>query len=147
MKPLNHFFLALIMILSCLFSLRAFAADSDYRSPDNIPGSHLINAEQVIDLAGSEDDLIIIDSRISIDRRYGYIEGSISLPDQNTDCDSLSILLKKKQTPVIFYCNGPKCARSAKAVNIALSCEYKNIYWFRGGIEEWKEKNYPFVIE
>ena len=106
-----------------------------------------MDAETVIEIAGSADTLVIIDSRISDDRRQGYIEGSISLPDENTDCDSLAIHLATTNTPVLFYCNGPKCGRSGNAVKIALSCGYGNIYWFRGGFEEWKAKNYPLIKE
>lgn len=135
------------LLLMCLFTLNAYAADSKIKSPEDIPGSLKVDAEHLIELAGSIDDLVIIDSRINADRHQGYIEGSISLPDTNTDCDSLSFYLKTTETPVLFYCNGPKCGRSGKAVKIALSCDYKKIYWFRGGFEEWKNKKYTFAKE
>ena len=134
-----------LVFLAVLLSVQALAVHAS--TPDDIPGSTKVDAEQVIELAGTHDDLVIIDSRITDDRRQGYIEGSISLPDENTDCDALAIHLSGMQSAVLFYCNGPKCGRSGKAVNIALSCGYKNIYWFRGGFEEWKTKNYPYIKE
>ena len=45
----------------------------------------------------------------------------------------------------MFYCNGIKCGRSAKAAQIAIDCGYTDVYLFRKGMEEWQEKQYPLV--
>ena len=90
-------------------------------------------------------ELVLFDSRITADRKEGYIEGSISLPDIDTSCDSLEILTHDRDTPVMFYCNGIKCGRSAKAAQIAIDCGYKDVYLFRKGMEEWQDKQYPLV--
>jgi len=34
--------------------------------------------------------LVLIDSRIRADRKEGYIEGSVSLPDIETTCEALA---------------------------------------------------------
>lgn len=125
---------------SACFSMSSIA--SDYVSPDEIEGSAKINAEELIQLALDHDDLVIIDSRIRADRRQGFITGSISLPDTETNCTSLFQKIKNKDTATVFYCNGPKCRRSDRAVKIAKQCSYTNLYWFRGGFEEWKSKQY-----
>lgn len=138
-SPLN------LLIFINLLAIPVYADESPVKSPENIVGTTLVNAEDVINTAEKQPDLMLIDSRISGDRLQGYIEGSISLPDKKTDCNSLSKILKSTTTPVLFYCNGPKCGRSANAVKIALSCNYQHIYWFRGGFEEWKNKNYPYI--
>ena len=115
--------------------------------PDEIPGVATLTAEGVIEKANSSDKLVIIDARISKDRGIGYIEGSLSLPDINTNCTTLSALVADKKTPLLFYCNGVKCGRSVVAIKIAKSCGYKNLSWFRGGFEEWKQKGYQFLTE
>ncbi len=115
---------------------------SDYASPDAIEGSTSINAEALIQLAQKHDDVVIIDSRILADRRQGFISGSISLPDTETDCVTLLPLIDRSNTPTVFYCNGPKCQRSDNAVVVASACGYSHLYWFRGGFEEWINKNY-----
>ena len=120
------------------------AADN-YVSPESIAGATVINAEQLIGLVGSHDNLVIVDSRIREDHDEGYIEGSRHLVDRESSCASLSNLLPVKMTPVVFYCNGINCDRSDKAVVTALDCGYTRIYWFRGGIEEWRDKNYPLI--
>ncbi len=114
----------------------------DYISPETIEGSTRINAEELIELASTLDNLVIIDARINTDRKQGYITGSVSLPDTRTNCNSLLQYIKTKSSPVVFYCNGPHCRRSDRAVAIARDCGYEKIYWFRGGFEEWKEKKY-----
>lgn len=114
-------------------------------SPESIDGTIKVDAEAFIELVDKTPDLIIIDSRIPGDRKQGYIEGSLSLPDVDTTCESLAKVISKKESPSLFYCNGVKCGRSAKAINIALGCGYSNIYWFRGGFEEWLEKGYPYL--
>jgi rhodanese-related sulfurtransferase len=116
-------------------------------SPEKIKGSTIVNAEQFIELAGKIPQLLIIDSRIQSDRKQGYIEGSVSLPDVDTNCNSLAKVIPRKDYPTLFYCNGVKCGRSATAVTIALQCGYKNVYWFRGGFEEWLAKGYPYLQE
>lgn len=114
-------------------------------SPDFINGAIIIAAETLIKYAEQTPELVIIDSRLSSDRQQGFIEGSFNLPDSKTSCSTLSNIIASKDIPVIFYCNGPKCGRSSVAVKISLLCGYKNIYWFRGGFEEWKQKNYPYI--
>ena len=126
-----------------LFSFSAFAD----KSPDSIEGSTKVTAEGFIELVDSKPDLIIVDSRIPGDRKQGYVEGSISLPDVETNCDTLAKNIPSKTSATLFYCNGVKCGRSAKAVKVALSCGYNNIYWFRGGFEEWLAKGYPYLQE
>lgn len=113
--------------------------------PDSIGGVATLDAEGVIALAERMPDLVIIDSRQRMDRRQGYIQGSISLPDVETSCDSLKPLLNGPATPALFYCNGVKCGRSVIAVQVAKGCGYTQLYWFRGGFEEWKQKGYPFL--
>lgn len=113
--------------------------------PDHITGAKTLTAENFIKLVTTDPDLIIVDSRIKDDRVQGYIEGSISLPDIDTNCIELGKIIPSKVTSVMFYCNGIKCERSSIAVKIAKSCQYKNIYWLRGGLEEWKEKGFQYI--
>ena len=138
---MKNMWLQAILISFLMISTKASYAE-EYISPDEIKGSSKINAEMLIKLAQGHEDLVIIDSRIRADRRQGYIAGSISLPDTETDCVSLLPIVNNKDTATVFYCNGPKCKRSDRAVAIAKECGYTNIYWFRGGFEEWKNKNY-----
>jgi rhodanese-related sulfurtransferase len=114
-------------------------------TPEQIEGVTNVDAEGLIEKVMNAPELVLFDSRITADRKEGYIEGSVSLPDIDTSCDSLEILAAEHNTPVMFYCNGIKCGRSAKAAQIAIDCGYTDVYLFRKGMEEWQEKQYPLV--
>lgn len=114
-------------------------------APESIAGVTIVDSEGLIEKLMSIPDLVLIDSRISTDRKQGFIEGSISLPDIETTCDTLAGVIDTRSTAVMFYCNGVKCGRSAKAAQVAVDCEYTNLYWFRNGIQEWKARDYPLV--
>jgi rhodanese-related sulfurtransferase len=114
-------------------------------APEFIDGVTIVNAEGLIEKVLSIPDMVLIDSRIVADRKQGFIEGSISLPDIETSCDTLAEFIASKPMPVMFYCNGVKCGRSAKAAQIAVNCDYTTLYWFRNGIKGWEGKGYPLV--
>lgn len=126
-----------------LFAL--ISTQVDAASPTQIDGATRISAEELITLAAEHPDLVLIDSRISANRKHGYIDGSLSLPDTETTCKTLGEYIPTYETPAAFYCNGIKCGRSAKAVKVAFDCGYSHLYWFRGGFEEWKQKSFPYL--
>lgn len=133
---------AMVAALLCV-SLAPVAQQSP--APDGAPP--VVDAEQLVDLALDRPELVIVDSRMASDRKHGFIEGSISLPDVDTNCASLAELLPSPTTPVAFYCNGPKCDRSAAAGTIAMGCGYGETYWFHGGLEEWVRKGFPTLLD
>jgi len=137
----------LLALLSALASAADKATDQPGKiiSPERIEGVINVDAEGLIGLIKQHDDLVLVDSRIISDRNEGYIEGSISLPDIDTNCASLAEAAPSLASPLLFYCNGIRCGRSAKAAVIARDCNYRNIHWFRNGMEEWQEKEYPLV--
>lgn len=142
----NARFHGLILVIALLIVPLSAQAEKKL-APENIDGSRKVTAEDIFELVEKIPNLKIIDARIRVDRRHGFLEGSVSLPDIKTDCRSLKRVVKKKSSPVLFYCNGPKCGRSAISVKKALKCGYNNIYWFRGGFEEWKAKGFPVLKE
>lgn len=156
MKSIN---LPLVGIIVTLLSLPAASAEKttsdnaisapestvEYFSPDSIDGSTKVDTDAVVELIYNIENLVMIDSRIKEDRAYGYIEGSISLPDIETSCSTLKQEIPAPASSVLFYCNGAKCARSVRAVNIAKECGYSEIYWYREGFADWEAKNLPFI--
>lgn len=143
MNRLMQFFLLIVLLAFNTYS----RAEPIVPVPEQISGAQRVDAETVIEVAGKLKKLVIVDSRIPDDRKIGYIERSISLPDAKTNCKSLAKIVPSKNTPVLFYCNGVKCGRSVVATMTAVRCGYKHIYWFRGGFEEWKAKEYPYLHE
>lgn len=135
----------MLAVLVCV-SIAASAQQAQTPNP-RVADSHVINAEQLIKLALAHPEMVIIDSRMATDRKHGFIEGSTSLADVDTDCYSLARFVPSTSTPVAFYCNGPKCNRSAVASDIAAKCGYQQSYWFRGGLDEWVNKGYPTLAD
>ncbi|MCK5395970.1 MAG: rhodanese-like domain-containing protein [Gammaproteobacteria bacterium] len=113
--------------------------------PEMIAGVATVNAEQVIEILTSDKPPILVDARIKKDREYGHIESSISLPDIETNCDTLSEINTDKNQHMMFYCNGLRCGRSVVSIKVARSCGYHNLSWFKGGFAEWKDKGYQYV--
>lgn len=130
-------------LFCAFFSSNAYCSSDDFEAPSRLDGATVIDAEKLIELKNGNDDLVIIDSRIETDRSSGYIPSSVGLTDDQTRCDSLAGVLSTPTTPVVFYCNGVKCNRSTRAISTAKQCGYSEIYWFRGGMHEWKGKGYP----
>lgn len=137
----------IVLQFGTAFSLTAEELPEGVEYPEQIAGVTSVNAEGLIESITQHEDMFIVDARAAMDRKQGYIEGSVSLPDTETDCDSLNVLVPNLHRPLLFYCNGPKCGRSVKSINKAKVCGYTNLYWFRGGYEEWTAKGYPTLKE
>jgi len=131
----------LLLFITCVASVNA---SEPVDMPAQIDGAQTVDAEGLIELVG-EAGLVLVDARISSDRIHGYIEGSHSLPDVETNCQTLAEIIPDKHQAVLFYCNGVKCGRSVKSIRTALACGYDKLYWFRGGFEEWHAKQYPVI--
>ena len=132
-----------IGLVSFLVTNTALAEKKDM--PEQLDGTTRVSAEELIELVETAPDLVIIDARKFSDHAKGWIEGSISLPNTETNEASLAKHIPTKSTPVLFYCNGVKCGRSSESAKIALSLGYSKIYWFRGGMDEWETKGYPVI--
>ena len=106
-----------------------------------------IDAEHLIELYQYVTDLMIIDSRHAEDYVLGHIETSINLPLAKTSCKTLKKLAKSTERAIVFYSNNNAGDASIEAIRIASGCGYRRLFWLRGGFIEWKDKDYPYVIE
>jgi rhodanese-related sulfurtransferase len=142
MNSLRHLAVALAFGIAAMSAAQVGAEEK--KVPESIPGTTLVSAEDAVNLITSKPDLVVVDARLARDRdASGWIEGSVPLPNTETTPESLAKHVPNKNTPVLFYCNGVKCGRSVESVGVALQAGYKNIYWFRGGWEEWTQKGLP----
>lgn len=139
-RPL--FILCLFVLLFCT---SAYSMEAEL--PNRIDGVETLDAEGLIKLAQSFEDLVVVDSRLAEDRSLGFLDESINLADVDTNCASLRRINPFPGRSMAFYCNGAKCKRSLAAVKVALQCGYEQLYWFRGGFNEWRLKDYPYMLE
>ncbi|MEK9969249.1 MAG: rhodanese-like domain-containing protein [Ferrovibrio sp.] len=114
-------------------------------APTAITGTTTVNAEQVVDLVTKKSNLVILDNRKPEDYAAGHIEGAVRLIDTDVNAESLAKAVKTKDTPVLFYCNGLKCGRAAKAAAVAVQQGYKEVYYYALGLDEWNKKGLPLI--
>lgn len=48
-----------------------------------------------------------------------------------------------RDTPLVFYCQGLQCWMSYNAAMRAIRLGYRNVLWYRGGLEAWKYAGLP----
>jgi len=81
-------------------------------------------------------------SRIEFDIQH--IPGSINIPANEVSTSDR--LPERRDAPMVFYCMGLKCNYSRFAVEAALKRGYTQVIWFRGGIPEWRQFDYPVWV-
>ncbi len=149
MNPiLNPVRLASLALLLCLQAPLVFAADT----PASLQGTTLVDADKVKGLMAK--GVPVIDARVANEYAEAHIKGAINVPykeksakaanfDASQDSFDLAKLPKDKAAPLVFYCNGPECWKSYKASEVALKNGWKQVYWFREGMPQWKAKGFP----
>ena len=111
-------------------------------SPLLVPGASSIDvleAKQLYDRG-----VVFIDVRPVADWSSAHIKGAIPLDfETKFTRESLSDVINL-ENPAVIYCQGPRCLRSSKAVEKAVSWGFTNIYYFRDGYPAWKIASFPF---
>jgi rhodanese-related sulfurtransferase len=125
--------------------------------PSSAPGLQVVQPAEVaarikaggrlIDTRSINDFLA---SRIPGALHIAYRERSVRRPvfDATQDdipgfLNRLNHFVAKRDTPIIFYCNGLFCWKSYKASIAAVQDGYRSVEWFRGGLAEWLAAGYP----
>ena len=124
-------------------------------TPTSIPGGKTILASEMRDWLQSADKPIVIDVLGGdISGRRGlpgaiYMGSEIGAGRIGIEMrDRYRVALEKltggdKSKPLVFYCLNAQCWLSYNASRRAIVAGYTNVYWYRGGIEAWKELGYP----
>jgi rhodanese-related sulfurtransferase len=125
-------------------------------TPESLSGATVVSAEQVRDLlTKTQGGVVIVDTRSA--KEYAaeriaqavlaaYGEKSLKERDYDASLDDVSALAKLDRTrPTVFLCNGPECWKSYKAAREALKMGFTSVYWFRGGMPEWRARGLPVL--
>jgi len=111
-------------------------------TPNSLPGATVVDADQVKAMIDKKEKVLVVDARVESEYKEAHLPGAVNIPQPKMD--ALKDRLPADKThPLLFYCNGPKCWKSYRASKKALEWGYTQVYWFRGGIPEWKSKGYP----
>lgn len=145
-------FLSLLCAVMFVFAFAGIAYAEAPETPTTIKGVTVVNDEWV---KANYQKMAVYDVRKKAEYVEGHIPGAISAPyseksektpdfDASVDKLDLSKFPADKNTPVIVYCNGPKCWKSFKSSVGLAKAGYKNVYQYRdNGFPGWKAKGYP----
>ncbi|MDP3671435.1 MAG: rhodanese-like domain-containing protein [Telluria sp.] len=148
MKSFKHAFLLLAAAGAFCSSGLALAKET----PTSLKGAEVVDAAKAKALIDA--GVKVIDMRPGNEYAEAHIRGAINVPykeksakevdfDAALDSIDLSKLPADKSAPIITLCNGVECWRSFKGATAAIKAGYKKVYWFRGGVPEWKAKGLP----
>lgn len=117
------------------------AKNTDYRSPEHVAGATTVTLEEAKALY--DQGVMFIDVRSPRLHNRRHITGARHLDLKHVYNEATLSAVAGKDDPVVFYCSGVKCSRSSRATEQAVSWGYKKVYYFRGGMAEWRKAGYP----
>jgi rhodanese-related sulfurtransferase len=86
----------------------------------------------------------IIDTRLCHFYEEATIPGARAIPHEEI-VDHIGDL--DRDSPTVFFCNGPQCAATPDAIRLLLEAGHPPaaILYYRGGIHDWMTLGYPTV--
>jgi rhodanese-related sulfurtransferase len=149
MKQHKHFFVALFAPLFLLAAGTALAADTPAEAPKGVT---LVDAKKVQELQAQ--GATIVDTRKASEFGEGSIKGAISVPydpeksakevgfDPKMDKFDMT-KLADKNAKIVVFCNAGSCWKSYKSATVLAANGYKNVFWYREGVPDWKARKLP----
>lgn len=101
---------------------------------------HTITIDELVDLLKSNQSYVIVDTRSRDDYDKAHILGAVSVPLNLTD--SYAGKFDKNQI-IVTYCGSFQCPDSRESAMEFMRLGFKNVWDYKGGIKEWKDRGYP----
>jgi len=145
----RNFVTTLFASLFFLAAGAALAADTPNEAPKGVT---LVDAKKVQELQAGGATLV--DTRKASEFGEGSIKGAISVPydpeksakeatfDSKMDKFDMS-KLPNKDAKIVVFCNAGSCWKSYKSAVVLAANGYKNVYWYREGVPDWKARKLP----
>jgi rhodanese-related sulfurtransferase len=111
--------------------------------PATIPGVKNITGAELKKMVDSGKAIIISDNRVKEQYDAERIKGAKWLLADHLVADEKLADQYKKDDTIILYCNGITCWRSPATAVMLQSLGFKNLYWYRDGIPDWKSNKFP----
>ena len=132
---IQFIFIAFIILLTSE-SIRAKSP-----APEYVEGAVTVSTERAKELMNQ--GVVFIDVRGAGDYQSSHIPTARHL-DLKLDLTKAALLpIVKKHKPVVFYCNGEMCQRSAMASAKAVAWGWVQVYYYRGGYPDWQKAGLP----
>ncbi len=124
-----------------LIAFDATAEDSGWRAPAEVPGATTVTVERAKELFDAGVAFIDVRNPRLYARRH--VPGAHHLDMKDVfGPDTLSAVVAKDE-PLVIYCSGLKCSRSSRASEMAADWGFQKVYYFRGGIVDWRDAGMP----
>ena len=121
------------------------AAKSIKKIVFSLPPGVEITTEELLKIMGSGDKYYLFDARPAKRFGGGHIpSAAIGFPDGK---DFLSVLPEDKAALLVFYCGGPTCPFTGKAVKKAQEAGYTNLKGYQAGMPVWNKAKLPLYSE
>ncbi len=111
--------------------------------PPSIQGSKIINGTELKKWMDQGKKIVLLDNRVKEQYDAERIKGSKWLLTDHVLADPKLLDQLKKDDVIVNYCNGVLCWRSPALVLMMTKAGFKNVYWYREGLPEWKKLKYP----
>ncbi|WBY02985.1 rhodanese-like domain-containing protein [Ramlibacter tataouinensis] len=130
-----------------------YVATLGYFTPRALPGATVVDAKAVAQLM--QDGATYVDTRTEAEFKASHVPGAVLVPyveksakdadfDAKLDKFEVAKLGPNKNAQLVFACNGPECWKSFKAAHAAIKSGYTKVYWFRGGLPEWRSSGMKY---
>lgn len=126
-------------------------------TPREIPGAQVIRTDALRQRLRAPEDARPLLFDVLGGVAHDSLPGAIWLPgagrgESYTDAiqAQLARVLKTASRgdagrPLVFFCQGPECWLSYNAALRAVALGYREVYWYRGGIEAWLAAKEPLA--
>ncbi|MGB5281669.1 MAG: rhodanese-like domain-containing protein [Arenicellales bacterium] len=106
-----------------------------------LPPGVEISKDELLKIMNSGDKYYLFDARPTKVFDCGYLPTATSaFPDGK---DFLSVLPEDKTALLLFYCGGPTCPFTGKAIKKAQEAGYTNLKGFQAGLPAWNKAKLP----
>jgi len=139
---MRRFVLSLVAALG-LLPASAVLAQSELveSSVESVAGATTVDSAAAKKLF--DQGAVFVDLRKANAWDAGRVAGAVHLELQEKFNQEALEKAAKKTEPVVFYCSGITCPRSAKACEKALSWGYGKVYYYREGFPGWQKAGFP----
>ena len=117
------------------------ARNTDYRSPKHAEGATTVNVDEAKWLF--DEGAVFIDVRNPRFFARRHVPGANHLDIKDVFSRETLAAVARKDQPIVIYSSGIKCGRAHRASVQAISWGYEKVYYFRGGIIDWKDVHFP----
>lgn len=141
-----------MMLVVVVLLVSVAMAGKKPETPNLIPGATVVDDAWVF---ANHKAMKIFDMRKKAEYVEGHLPGALSNPykeksaksvdfDRSMDKLNMSKFPNDKSTPIIVYCNGPRCWKSYKTTIWLIEAGYTKVYQYRNsGFPGWKARGYP----